>query len=172
MDVLALHCIAPQWAAPGWNPIWPPMETNEVELSHSGLGFYIYFPPVHRPPPWRRGFRKIESNARLSQVIRDQAAMPWYPFPSFCLRKDFEWWREMEKWGRAFIENGNWWDEELSRVGFGSTTDRNRLWGIGQLRSTRHFSLVLLLRKAPFYLKECFFRHVWSRSPLYQRQTE
>ena len=51
MDVLALHCIAPQWEAPGWNPIWPPMETNEVGLSHSGLGFYIYFPPVHRPPP-------------------------------------------------------------------------------------------------------------------------
>ena len=57
---------------------------------------------------------------------------------------------------RAFIENGNWWDEELSQVGFGSTTDRNRLWGIGPSRSTRHFSLVLLLRKAPFY-KECFF---------------
>ena len=56
---------------------------------------------------------------------------------------------------RAFIENGNWWDEELSRVGFGSTTDRNRLWGIGPVRSNRHFSLVLLLRKAPFY-KECF----------------
>ena len=57
---------------------------------------------------------------------------------------------------RAFIENGNWWDEELSRVGFGSTTDRNRLWGIGPLRSNQHFSLVLPLRKAPFY-KECLF---------------
>ena len=88
----ALYC--PQWEAPGWNPIWPPMETNEVGLSHSGLGFYIYFPPVHRTPlpPWRRGFRKIESNARLNQLIRLRC-LDIHSLPSCCPRKAFEWWR-------------------------------------------------------------------------------
>ena len=107
--------------------------------------------------PARPAMETNEFGVKSSRI----SALPLYQFPA-AARKAF--------WGMK-RENGNWWEVEKSQVGL-RIEQIDRLWGIGPFRSNRHFSLLLLPGKTPFYKGWCFlggfFRRLWFQKKFFE----